>query len=554
MDSLDRSIALWRGMRVLALVRVLLVTAIAGSAWLATPDFFVTWQARGVAGSYWLCALIALALNLRRATTYRGLLTASLAVDVLHITALLFWGDFSRSIFASLFFLPVVGAALLAAQLAALGTAAAATISLLCISFLRYPVVRDDGLLLQTALLGTGFFAVALVLNRIARRVIEQETVVREQQRRLESQRQLNRTVVRELDRGLLAVAADGEVQLLNAQAVRLLGVSVELGLPARQTLQWAHPGLWEKLWAWRQSPRLEVGQIYEDLTIQVSTPGERSWTPRRLRVRPLAAPQAQAGLNDLLVALEDLRELEGRATQLKLASMGRLTASIAHEIRNPLAAISHAAALMAEESPEPPRLLRIVQENVRRIDRIVQDVLSVSRGGRASLAPVVLLEVVMQAVAELQRDPRMSPDRVSIRMTREALGMFDRAHLLQILGNLLQNASRYASVQKGAIRLTAQPSGPEAEGRLDLVIEDDGPGLSAEVRAHLFEPFFTTHAQGTGLGLYLARELAVANEANLFVREDNAQPIDRLPGAAFVLRMKSVDNAIETTDRKETA
>jgi two-component system sensor histidine kinase PilS (NtrC family) len=154
----------------------------------------------------------------------------------------------------------------------------------------------------------------------------------------------------------------------------------------------------------------------------------------------------------------------------------------------------------------------------------------------------VVLAKVLSQSITELQRGNAMPPDRVCLNVPAECRVWFDREHLAQILNNLLQNAARYASMKKCAISISLYPSSVAGADKnyCDLAIEDDGPGLEVGVQAHLFEPFFTTHAQGTGLGLYLARELATANQASLFAKDEkNDMKKDR--GAVFILRMKQV-------------
>jgi two-component system sensor histidine kinase PilS (NtrC family) len=538
----ERLDTLWRSMRVLSLVRVILITAILAVTLVSESGLLSPWQPRSIVASYLGLALVVVLLNAARAGSYNVQLAGALVLDLLHIAGLIYWSDSSRSVFASLLFLPVVGAALLAPRVVALGTASLASIILLSIGFMHYTGSSDDAVLLQTALLGTGFLTAALVLNKIGQRVLQQEALVREQRRRLESQVQINRTVVSELDRGLLALNSEGEVLLLNLQAARLLGINTALGEPVQSALSALSPELLQKMQEWQQAIDGESIPAHCDLTVAQDLPVLKKGVARRIRIRPLANTAPRTPANELLVALEDLRELEGRATQLKLASMGRLTASIAHEIRNPLAAVSHAAALMSEEAgQEPSRLLRIIQDNVRRIDRIIEDVLSISRSGRVRAEPVALFEALRQAVSELQRDNDSTVERVNLSVPRECFVWFDREHLAQILNNLLQNASRYAGTQKGAISISAHLTPVEGaleKSQWELVIQDDGPGLSAEVQAHLFEPFFTTHAQGTGLGLYLARELATANEASLFAR-DEKNDTGKVKGASFVLRMK---------------
>lgn len=551
--------SLWRSMRVLSYVRVLLVSAIVAVASMSESGLLSSWQPRTLVASYFVLALVIVILNIARLGSYRVLLASALAVDLLHIAGLIYWSELSRSVFASLLFLPVVGSALLATQLAALGTASMATIILLTISFIQYAGAGDDTTLLQTALLGIGFLATSLVLNKMGRRVLDQEALVREQKRSLETQMQINRTVVNELDRGLLAVNSGGEVLILNLRAARLLGLTTELGRPVQSVISASYPALMQKMQEWQKTEFWETVSTHWDMTIEMDSPTLKKGALRRVRARPLAKTGTDTDMNELLVALEDLREMEVRATQLKLASMGRLTASIAHEIRNPLAAVSHAAALMSEEAgQDPPRLLQIIQDNVRRIDRIVGDVLSISRSGRARLEPVALTEAIEQAISELHLDSKGAEDRITYSLPTPCRVWFDRAHLAQIMNNLLQNALRYATKERAAIKITAythDDGTASGESFCELKIEDDGPGLSVEAVAHLFEPFFTTHVQGTGLGLYLARELASANEASLFYRAEKNET-GKPRGATFFLRMKRAHpaNPDNETEQQEGA
>jgi two-component system sensor histidine kinase PilS (NtrC family) len=215
------------------------------------------------------------------------------------------------------------------------------------------------------------------------------------------------------------------------------------------------------------------------------------------------------------VAVIDDLRELEERAQQLKLASMGRLSASIAHEIRNPLAAIRHANGLLAEQLGEPrlQRLARIVETNTVRIDRVVEDVLAIARRERPSLEPLDIarfLEVLIPEIVVMSGTDRR---RIEVALAADAPILFDPGQLRQVLVNLVGNALRYASDAPSAVRIEWRR---DPADRLELRVSDDGPGLAPGMIDHVFEPFFTTESRGTGLGLYLAREFCAANGAAL--------------------------------------
>ncbi len=231
------------------------------------------------------------------------------------------------------------------------------------------------------------------------------------------------------------------------------------------------------------------------------------------MRLRTLRPEGVAAG--DLVVLIEDLRQLEERAQQMKLASMGRLSASIAHEIRNPLAAIRHANGLLAEalDDARLQRLASIVETNTVRIDRVVEDVLAIARRERPVPEAIDARAFLEALLPEFLGMADADAARVQLRVAADEPLRFDPGQLRQVLVNLLGNALRHASNAPGAVVIDWR-RGPA--GRLELRVSDDGPGLAPAMIEHVFEPFFTTENRGTGLGLFLAREFCVANGAAL--------------------------------------
>jgi two-component system sensor histidine kinase PilS (NtrC family) len=215
------------------------------------------------------------------------------------------------------------------------------------------------------------------------------------------------------------------------------------------------------------------------------------------------------------VVFLQDVSEIENQAQQLKLASMGRLTASIAHEVRNPLAAIGHAAALLSEDltGKTQTRLLRIIADNVTRVNRMIEDILQLSRKVPAKMEPIELQPFLHEIMTEFEETHALASGVLLLLENSAIRVQFDPLHLREVVVNLLSNAVRYASGQPGSI--VVQAIG-DSDNRPELHVQDDGPGITPEVRAHLFEPFYTTSSKGTGLGLYLAREMCLNNNASL--------------------------------------
>ena len=236
--------------------------------------------------------------------------------------------------------------------------------------------------------------------------------------------------------------------------------------------------------------------------------------TNRLVRVRFL--PVQREEFWGAVIVLEDMQRLQDQAQQVKLAALGRLTANIAHEVRNPLSSISYAAELLQEGQSDPAqfRLTQIILDNAARLNRIVQDVMQLNRRDRANAETIDLAQHLPVFTEELCHAQRLPLSTIEIVAPMECKVRFDRGHLDQVLWNLGQNALRYSQRRLGSVQLRlAQPSGT---GQATLEIRDDGSGINTETASKLFEPFFTTDVGGTGLGLYIGRELCEANGAVL--------------------------------------
>lgn len=346
--------------------------------------------------------------------------------------------------------------------------------------------------LLPAGLLSAGFFATAILARLLGQHVMSNEDLARRRGEELANQNLISQRIVERMQDGMLVLDRQGALVRQNPVAMTLLGLPADTAGPLS-----AHvPMLAEACEDWRRGGH--------DGPFSLPLPDGHT-----LRVR-IESTQSSDG--EILVFLEDMAQVRFQAQQLKLAALGRLTASIAHEIRNPLSAIRHASDLLREDAQHEMqhRLLRIVGDNVARLDRIVSDVLELGRQSRVDVAEIELGAFCQQFLEQLPADVARS--RLRLDIAGPAVLHFDRAHLQQVLWNLVNNALRHASSSAGAVRLRVQ----RQEGRAELHILDDGPGIPLENHEQIFEPFYTTHTQGTGLGLFIARELCVANGASL--------------------------------------
>ena len=371
--------------------------------------------------------------------------------------------------------------------------------------------------LFQTALISLGYFAMVGIAVVIGRYTKASEDLAAQRGIDVANLEHVNRLIIQDMQDGVLVVDLTGVVRGHNAQVTRLLGGFGRMrgGMRLAEFSTTLHD-YWRR-WNEDRSEPLPP--------FKVETP------QRLLRVRLV---RIGSGLNGgTLIYLEDLGRAQNEAQQMKLAAMGRLTASIAHEVRNPLSAINQAAQLLEEDgsvAPEGARLLSMIRSNAKRIDRIVGEVLQLNRRDRQQPEVIPLGDFVRTLTDEIIQAEGIPTGWIAIDISNDLLITFDRGHLNQIAWNLVRNAWQHCQKQEGSIAIAAR-----AGYMGDAVIcelGDDGPGVPVEYRAQIFEPFFTTRSGGTGLGLYIARELADANGAAL-------ELLPKSPGAMFRLTFK---------------
>ena len=449
-------------------------------------------------------------------------LTLQVIFDISCLSLLLFASGGAKSGISMMLLVVLLGAGLVGQGRMTLFYAALATLFVLLEQSYRVLEFQGDSAdFLRTGLTSIGFFGSAIAARLLARRVIANEDLARQRGIELADQIRINERVIRDMQNGVLVIDNKGIVRQSNPQAALLLG----LPLSPSSMLTSCAPELAREFFA-----RRSRGGASEFV---FSAPHNRCV----LRARLL--PPGDRGY--ALIYLEDISKIQEQARQAKLAALGRLTANMAHEIRNPLSAISHAAELLSDEAGDGPtgRLTRIIGDNAQRLNRLVAEVMELGRRDRASPETISLREALLHLKDEYNLQRGNIADIIELDVSNNQTICFDRGHFHRVLTNLIDNALRFAGNKPASIRIVSHQN--DVHGTVDVSVIDDGPGINEPERSQVFEPFFTTRSSGTGLGLYIARELAEANGAHLDLLEN-------APGAHFCLSCTPVcDNPTRT-------
>jgi two-component system sensor histidine kinase PilS (NtrC family) len=356
---------------------------------------------------------------------------------------------------------------------------------------------------LQAGLTGIGYFALAFVVNRLAGRLARVEEAARRGRRAARAQVQVNELVIEALSEGVMVIDAQGQVHAANPAARGLLGF---IEIDDKQPFALAAQAGWQPL-------RELSGRTFEQRRPQWAEIAleEEGASPRRIHVRTrLTVPEEDTLTEGLCVMfLHDLREMEARLRTEKLAAMGRMSAAVAHEIRNPLAAIAQANELMEEDLKEPglKQLSSLVRKNTQRLQQIVEEILDISRArhGAGSASEMLALDAAVAAACNDWAMQTRSGARLQLSLAAGGVSVrFEADHLRRVLVNLLDNALRYAGERPDSIRVFTRVAGTQAS----LHVWSDGAPLEPSVQRHLFEPFFSSESRSSGLGLYICREL----------------------------------------------
>ncbi|MBC7984808.1 MAG: hypothetical protein H7Y02_13250 [Candidatus Obscuribacterales bacterium] len=487
----------------------------------------------GVIATYFLFALAAISSIRGRWPQLEIQAVTQVAVDVLAVSFIIYCSGTSGSGFAALLILPVGATALIVPARLSLLLAATAAIALLTVQlFASWAGNFDSRDFTNSGLVGALIFAVTLGVTPLARRLRESEALIRQRDVDIANLAELNDFIVQHLRESILVVDASDRIRLINESAGQLLkGETVAAGA----LLGEISPRLLYLLDSWRRH-----GFDWQTGTLSLVASGGSSL------IQPHFVSLDAQSRGPTLIFLEDTSLIAERLQQSKLAALGRLSASIAHEVRNPVGAMSHAAQLLRESptlTPQDQRLTEIITSNGDRVSQIINNILQLSRREAIHQERIDLnfwlrdfagefrqtMQLDEQALT-LNFAPRSNPGVVGAESDVGLDVRVDASHLHQIMWNLCENALRHGHSTDRWAPIELRTGRNAANSRPYLEVADRGPGIGANDSERIFEPFFTKGESGTGLGLFIARELAQANGAVLlYERRDGGGSIFRL-------------------------
>lgn len=416
-----------------------------------------------------------------------------LTIDVFAFTMMLFANGGPNIQMSMLYLVTVVAAFILLGQRQAIFITLFAVICVVYQQFF-YAVTKQTNIrgFSNITLLSLSFLGTALLSNMATRRMRSMEVVAERQASQVARLNKINQRIIETMDNGVLVIDTDQKIMLSNKAAQRIMG------------LKYTRPNRFlsgiDNEFATAVSAAFSQRQIS---FIYTPTPLSRVAEPLSVQIQALDD-------ENTLLFIERISKSKQQAQQMKLASLGRLTASIAHEIRNPIGAISQASQLLHEEPDDTNKpLYEIIHKQTQRVNRIIEDVLQLSRQHSKTMDSIKLNQFIPQFIEE-----HFADKAVSYQVHQQLVFEFNRSQLEQILVNLVENGLKHGKADGRTPRVQVVASMVDQYISIDIL--DNGEGISTENQRQLFEPFFTTAKTGTGLGLYLSRAFCEANGATL--------------------------------------
>ncbi len=454
---------------------------------------------------YFLFGILVILLLIRRIPGYKTSVILQTSIDVFVVITMIHTSGGVNNGLGILLAVSVGMSSLLTGNIRALVAPAIATIGLFLESIFAH--FHDLHVLdfTQPAILSASFFIISLLSLTLGKRLHYSEMLAIESQTALANMEAISDNIIQTMAVGVLIIDETNNIRLINDAAWKNLGMPTN---PQDRLLKEVSIDLNKKLNQWRRDPSNTLTKI---LRMSSGTDAFEL----QLRFRKMGEDEH----NFVMIFLEDTSFLTQKAQQLKLSSLGRLTASIAHEIRNPLGAISHAAQLLQESETidnNDKGLCDMITKHSKRMNNIIENIMNLSKSRPPQQESIRLKQFLETCRDDLSVQKDIKPE-INISVSPEdSKIVFDSSQLLQIVSNLCDNGLRYSKIQTGTAKLSLTAEHELGSNLIFLDVIDYGPGIPDSEKDKIFEPFYTTYDKGTGLGLYLARELCESNGARL--------------------------------------
>ncbi len=436
------------------------------------------------------------------------LLAGTLIIDIIATTVIVYCCGGIDSGLGLLLIVTIASGSILIRGRISTFLAAIATLALIYSElYIALSIESPPNQFVQTGILGAILFATSLYIQMVTDKIYQTALVADRQAASIVNLEKLNNEIIQRMRTGVLVINHDLDIISMNSAAKQTL-IPI-LAHPAKDSdFEYQLPGaLQEQLRFWKANPKRQP----QPIKIPNSS--------KQILVNfAFLKPEVES---DILVFLEDNRQIVQRVRQMKLASLGRLTASIAHEVRNPLGAISHASQLLKESesvSADDRRMIEIILDHCSRVNMIIEDVLDASRQDETSAARLELKQWLEEFVSGYQATHELC-DQIDLYISEDSAQInVIKGQLEQVLNNLFDNGLRYSHKATGraTLKIIAGMDSRDGDQQPYIHVIDDGRGIDEEAEANLFEPFHTTESSGTGLGLYISKELCEANQSQL--------------------------------------
>lgn len=520
----------WRPLKVFCIYRLVLASLLVLSVILGVSEDLlgeaIPLLFRPTALVYLGLAILCLFAYIRRKPSFTAQVYCGVFIDTVAITLIMHsCGGIESGLGTLLVIAIAAGSILMVGRMASFFAAIASIAILLQQFFSMVNPGPPDADFTKAGFLGATFFATAALSWVLARRIKASEAIAEQKSIDLADLSQLNDHIIKNMQSGVVAVDGDNSIRLMNEAARRMLDWESK---HSPKNLEVLSKELSDQLLDWRRLAIVDPDSIS-------TSAGE---------VIPRFNPLGLRLTGAVLIFLDDASVLDEQAQQLRLAALGRLTGGIAHEIRNPLGAISHAAQLL-DEAPDlgkqDKRLLQIIHDHSARMNEIIENILQLSRGAKGMPEPFIMTPWLEQFREDFLFSSGMEPERMTVTVEPEALeARFNMSQLHQIVTNLCQNAIRHGTPDGEQPKIDIHAGHDAKTGRPFLDLTDFGTGIEPEQVQQIFDPFFSTHSQGTGLGLYIAREMCRSNRARLdYLDADQS----RTPGGGSRFRITFAEN-----------